>query len=119
MRNNFSIIVLIFLISGCASTSNNIDATYIPPIKYKNYNCHEIKKRLDDVCQRANRLGQIQNNSAVVDAFAVSSVVIHPLLPVMLMSGGGNEKEISLLKGEIIALQQNAIEKNCSDVKNY
>jgi hypothetical protein len=109
----------LFCLVGCASRANNISATYVPPMKYQNHNCYQIKQKLDGVCEKVSILSSIQNADANSDPVALASGLISLWLPVMFMSGGSHEKDIAQLKGDIIALEQSAIEKQCLDVLVY
>ncbi|WP_306534975.1 hypothetical protein [Geobacter sp.] len=111
-------IILLSLV-GCASRANNISAIYVPPLKYQNHNCEQIRQKLDSVCEKVNILSSIQNADANSDPVALASGVISLWFPVMFMSGGSHEKDIAQLKGEIIALEQSAIEKQCSEVLTF
>lgn len=108
--------VVLFSLVGCASRANNISATYVPPLKYQNHNCEQISQKLDSVCDKAKILSSIQNADANSDPVALASGLISLWLPVIFMSGGSHEKDIAQLKGDMTALEQSAIEKQCSDV---
>lgn len=110
------LIIVSFSLCGCASRANNISATYVPPMKYQNHTCDQIRQKLDSVCEKVNILSSVQNADANSDPVALASGLISLWLPVMFMSGGSHEKDIAQLKGDIIALEQSAIEKQCTDV---
>jgi hypothetical protein len=108
--------IALFSFVGCASRANNISASYVPALKYQNHNCDQIKQKLESVCQKVNVLTSIQNSAANVDAVALPAGIISLWFPVLFMSGGSHEKELAQLKGDINALEQTALEKQCSDV---
>ena len=110
------VLVIVLLLIGCASSASNIDTTYIPPIKYKYYNCQELKQRLDDVSDKVGKLTRIQDSASTVDAVALPAGVVTLGISVMFMSGGARAEELGMLKGEINAIEEAAVEKNCDDI---
>lgn len=106
-----------YLLSGCATSSKDISATYVSPMQYQGYDCQQIRMEMQRVVGRVNqisgRLDEASNNDKLL--VGVGLVLFWPALFAL---GGtkGQEQELSRLKGEYDALSQAAIEKKCSGV---
>lgn len=111
--------LVLFSLSGCASMSRNVVPIYVPPLKYQYYNCVQIKQKLEDIRSKVGILSHIQDADAVSDPIALSSGLISLWFPVMFMSGGSHAKELAQFKGDVIALEQVATDKQCLEVSAY
>lgn len=108
----------IMLASGCASTSATVQPTSIDPIKYQPYSCLQMEQRLDEVVVRAKNVAMIQDATAGTDALALA-VGPFTLWGPMLFAvtrGGTSHAELSLLRGEVVALETAAKQKGCSEL---
>lgn len=111
--------ILLITAIGCARKPENINPTSIPVIKYKNYDCSELSIRLKQVNEKIKSTIPIQENAANVDSVAAAGGIITIFAPVLFMSGGAHEQELSLLKGEVLAIEQSAKEKKCEDITAF
>lgn len=109
---------LSILLTGCASKSKDIKATYVSPIEYQNYSCSQIGKELKRVNRRLIDVSGAQDDIAGNDAVAmgVGLVLFWPSL--FFIAGDDQKEEVGRLKGEYDALEQAAIEKDCDISKD-
>jgi len=104
------------LAAGCSTQSKNIQAEYVSPVQYQSYSCDQLTQEAERVSSRARSLSKDQDEEATGDAVAlgVGLVLFWPAL--FFMMGDDHEHEIARLKGEHVALQQAAVQKNCADL---
>lgn len=103
------------LVAGCASGPEKIDAAYVSPLKYKDYDCDQIAMEMDYVGQRTSRLYQNLKKEANADAWqmGVGLVLFWPALFALEGGDGPEAAEYSQLKGEYEALRQVSTQKKC------
>lgn len=101
-------------ISGCATSSANIAASYTTPIQYQGYDCAQLAAEAQRIHGRVNqlagRLDEAANNDKVL--MGVGMVLFWPALFAL---GGTKQQEADYarLKGEYDAIQQAMIAKKC------
>ncbi|MCV0396986.1 MAG: hypothetical protein K5872_08740 [Rhizobiaceae bacterium] len=101
-------------VSGCASRSNDIPASYVSPIPYQALTCEQLTAEAQAISQRAAIATGAQNKRAMDDAaaMAIGLVVFWPAL--FLMRGDGAQAaELGRLKGEMNTIMQVNMEKGC------
>ena len=100
-------------LSGCASSSNQVAASYASPLAYQNYDCGQMaaeSARLQSkLAESGGKLDSAANNDKVLTGVAL--VVFWPA--VFFLGNKQQEAEFARLKGEYEALQQAAIAKKC------
>jgi hypothetical protein len=103
-----------FLLAGCASKSSDIAAAYISPLQYENLACRQLAEEAQRVSQRAAVAAGVQDDRATKDAVATTVGVI-VFWPALFFIGGdrGNAAELARLKGEMEAIEQASVRKNC------
>ncbi|MDY0029233.1 MAG: hypothetical protein RBR86_04735 [Pseudobdellovibrionaceae bacterium] len=104
-------------LSACASKSENIKASYVSPLQYSDYSCKQIKGEIGRVGRKMNEVAGIQDDIAGDDAVAmgVGLVLLWPAL--FFIDSDDQHVELARLKGEFDALEQVAIQKNCTVAK--
>ena len=103
------------LVSGCATDPSKITATYTSPIQYSEYSCGQLSEEASRVSARAAQVTGTHKQKADNDAvmMGVGLVLFWPTL--FLIGGdGATAAEVARLKGEMEALEQTSIKKNCS-----
>jgi hypothetical protein len=102
------------LASACATYSEKIPATYVSPVLYEQLTCRQIAEEATRVAQRAAEASGAQNAQANKDN-ALTAVTIVIFWPAAFFVGGdrANATEVGRLKGEMDALEQASIRKNC------
>lgn len=101
------------MVSGCASTSDKISATYVSPLTYANYDCDQIRMELTRVSSKVQEVAGAQNKQAKNDqvAMGVGLVLFWPAL--FFLAGSDKKDELANLKGQYDGLSAAAIEKKC------
>jgi len=101
------------VVGACASKSSDITATYVSPMQYENYNCHQLEEA-QRVSARAAEAAGAQDGQATKDAVATTAAVII-FWPAAFLVGGDKQTAAQLgrLKGEMEAIEQVSIRKQC------
>jgi hypothetical protein len=101
-------------VSGCAKGSSSISSTYVSPIMYQNFTCEQISAEGLRLSAVASNLAGVQDQKAKNDAFAMG-VGLVLFWPALFFIKGNDEKagELAMVRGQMQALQQASIEKNC------
>ncbi|MBY6067560.1 hypothetical protein KUW17_12460 [Leisingera aquaemixtae] len=105
------------LASGCAQKSENVAGAYVSPLAYQGLSCHQIESEARRVSSRAASVSGIQDKNASNDAVA-TGVALVLFWPAAFFIKGNKENaaELARLKGELEALEQISIQKNCGIV---
>lgn len=118
MKKFISCLVALSFLSACAQKSENIQASYVSPLQYNSYSCPQIEQEIARVSRKVSEISGVQDKQANKDAAAlgVGLVIFWPAL--FFMIGSDKKEELARLKGEYDALEQSAIQKNCSVAKH-
>lgn len=114
MRAKGMLVALVAL-TGCASNPDKIDAAYVSPLKYANYDCDQLAMEMDYVGQRTTQLYQRLKSERNADNWqmGIGLVLFWPTL-FMLEGGDGPEAaEYAQLKGEFEALRTSSVQQKC------
>lgn len=106
--------VLALGLAGCASSADDIGASYVSPVAYENYSCQQLAREAQAVSTRAAQAAGVQNKAHTTDAVVttVGLVVFWPSL-FFLKGDGQQTAELANLKGQMNAIEQASIQKNC------
>lgn len=109
-----SVLITSVFLSACASSSNDIATTYVPPEQYEGYDCRQISAEMIDIQNQVTQLGGQLDTAASHDKMITGAGIIL-FWPALFFLGGNKQKEAQYgkLKGDYQALQQEAIAKNC------
>ena len=102
------------VLTGCATSPENISAAYVSPLQYDTYSCPQLREEATRVSMRAAQAIGEQSDKATRDAVVttVSAVVFWPAL-FFVKGDGASAVEVARLKGEMQAVEQASIRKNC------
>lgn len=102
--------------TGCATNPKKIDAAYVSPLKYKDYDCDQIAAEMDHIGRRTNELFHSLKKASNNDKWqmGVGMILLWPVLFALEGGDGPEAAEYARLKGEYEALRQMAIEKKCN-----
>lgn len=102
------------LLAGCASSADKIAPSYVSPIVYENFTCEQLSAEAQSVSARAAQATGVQNKARKNDAVmtTVGVVVFWPAL-FFLDGDGPQAAELARLKGQMEAIEQASIRKNC------
>jgi hypothetical protein len=114
MRIILAVAVCGLLVAGCAKDADQVGATYVSPVLYENYTCPQLAEEAQRVSSRAAQAAGIQDSKATNDkvAMGVGLVIFWPAL---LFTKGNDENtaELARLKGQMDAIEQASIKKQC------
>lgn len=102
------------LVSGCASSTDEIQTAYVSPLQYDGYSCEQIATEMQHVSNRVTQVGgQVDDNAQGDDiTMGVGLVLFWPAL--FFIDGDGPEaQEYARLKGEYEALHTMNVRKSC------
>jgi hypothetical protein len=104
------------VLTACASNPDKIDAAYVSPLKYKDYDCDQIAMEMDYVGQRTTKLyARLKKERGKDNAqMGVGLLLFWPALFFLEGGDGPEAAEYSQLKGEYEALRENSVQKKCS-----
>ena len=107
-----SVIILIVL-SGCSKNPQSASGAYVSPIFYKDYSCDQVTLEMQRVASKVSEVSGVQRSKATNDAVVtgVGVVIFWPAL--FFLMDNDKEQELAQLKGELDALEQAAVQKNC------
>ena len=113
MRKPVAILAALTLV-GCASKSTEIAPTYVSPIQYQSFNCNQLAEEAQRVATAAATATGVQDHQATSDAVAMG-VGLVIFWPSLFFIGGDktNAAQLAQLKGQMDAIQQASIQKNC------
>ena len=113
MHNIYLIFILIFFISSCATDPKEIDAAYVSPLVYKDYDCDQIAMEMDHVGRRTHILYNRLKEERDADEWqtGVGILLLWPTLFWLEGSDGPEATEYAQLKGEYEALRVNSVKK--------
>ena len=107
-------IVPILLLAGCASRSSEIAPSYVSPVGYQAYTCAQLGQEAQTVSRRAaiasGQQDKIRQDDTVKTTVGV--VIFWPLL-LFNKGDGAQAAELASLKGQMQAIQDESIVKNC------
>jgi hypothetical protein len=104
----------LFILAGCATSSDKIATAYVSPMQYQSYDCDQLTAESSRLNQRVVSL-QGQVDKAASNDKALMGVGMVLFWPALFALGGNQQQEAEYgrLKGEYEALQQAAVAKKC------
>jgi hypothetical protein len=121
MRSVISVAAAAALLAGCAQNPKDITPSYVSPVLYQNLTCQQLAEEGQRVSARAAELTGTQSQKASGDAVAMGVGLIL-FWPALFFIKGDKQTagELGRLKGELDAIQQASIAKNCGiSVQTY
>jgi hypothetical protein len=106
---------LALILAGCASSSKEIQATYVSPVQYQSYTCQQLTLEAQALSTRASQISGVQDEKRTSDAVATAAAVIIFWPAAFLVRGDGQTAaELANLKGQMQAVEQASIQKKCN-----
>ena len=104
------------LLASCSTNPNKIDAAYVSPLKYRDYDCAQIAMEMDYVGQRTTKLYQRLKADNTADKWqaGVGLLLFWPSLLLVEGGDGPEAAEYAQLKGEFEALRDNSVQRKCN-----
>ncbi len=102
------------LLAGCATNPKDIAPAYVSPVLYEKLSCEQLAAEAQRVSNAAAAASGQQQNQAGRDA-AMVGVSLILFWPAAFFIGGdkGAAAEVARLKGEMQAIEQANVSKNC------
>jgi hypothetical protein len=102
-------------LAGCATSPDELAASYVSPAKYMNYDCEQVIVEMDHVSNRTVHLYQSLDKKADNDAaqLGIGLVLFWPALFFLEGGDGPEANEYSNLKGEFETLRKIAVQNKC------
>ena len=112
----FYVLALVMVsLTGCASKSSDITASYVSPVMYESWTCRQLSEEAARLSSRAAIAAGVQDEKATGDAWKTGAAIILFWPAAFAISGdGGNAAELARLRGEMDAVEQASIRKNCN-----
>lgn len=119
MRHCLIVAALAAGVAACAKSAADIAPAYVSPILYENYNCRQLGEEAQRVSARAAQVSGVQDQKATGDAVA-TTVGLIIFWPTLLLIKGNDQQtaELANLKGQMDAIEQVSIRKQCGIVFN-
>ncbi len=104
-------------VAGCASRPSSVGASYVSPLLYQPLSCEQLSMEAQRVSARAAEASGAQSQEATRDA-VMTGVALVLFWPAAFAVGGDGRTaaELARLKGEMDAIEQASIQKNCGIV---
>ena len=107
-------VLLVVCLTGCATDTTQIQASYVSPYEYEDYTCKRLRGEAARITRRAREIGAQIDETASSDAAAVAVGLI---LPTSLLLIEGNDpadaRRYAELKGQMNAIEEASIPKGC------
>jgi hypothetical protein len=101
-------------VGACAKSADQITAAYVSPLQYDKYSCQQLGEEAQRISSRAAGAAGAQDQRAANDA-VMMTVGLVIFWPAILAVGGNDQNayELARLRGEMEAIEQSSIRKNC------
>lgn len=112
----YFILASLACLAGCASSPDEMTASYVSPLQYQKYDCGQIAEEAAHVERRVGELYSTLDKKAGNDAaqMGVGLVLFWPTLFFLEGGDGAEAVEYKRLRGEYEALQKVSVQKRCN-----
>jgi len=116
MRKGICLSLCAIFLAGCIKPPEDIPASYVSPLQYQSFTCSQLSQEYLRISRKAVSATAAQREEAQGDktAVAVTRLLFWPAI--FWVGGTDRSAEIAHLRGQVDALEQAAISKDCSDV---
>jgi hypothetical protein len=99
---------------GCATGSDKIAPSYVSPMQYDAYNCRQLAEEAQRISAHASAAAGAQDSQVTKDAVATTAAIIIFWPAAFFVQGDKqNAAELARLKGQMEAIEQVSIRKQC------
>ena len=103
---------LLFIVTGCATSPNEMTASYVSPLIYQSYDCQQLVMESDRVSRRVQSMHAKLDETASGDTTTMAVGLILFLPALFFLDGDGDGGiEYKRLMGESDAIHQAAVAK--------
>ena len=115
LRRGLGVAVALCYLAGCAKGPDSIDAKYVSPNTYQNWNCEQLVDEKMRLTREVDRVAGLQRENANADValMSVGLIIFWPAL-IGLAATKDRKDELGRLKGEYEAVDNNVKSKQCS-----
>ena len=114
MHRYSAFILCCIALAGCASKSSEVAPAYVSPLIYESYTCPQLAQEAQSLSSRAAIAAGAQDKRRTNDTIATTVGVILFWPSLFFINGDGAKAvELANLKGQMDALEQASIQKNC------
>jgi hypothetical protein len=108
------IVALCAALGGCASSSSDIAPAYVSPVAYQSYTCQQLALEAQSISTRAATLSGAQDSQRSKDGLVTAAAIV-VFWPAAFFVGGDKQTaaELGQMKGQMVAIEQASIAKNC------
>lgn len=122
MRRGLQVRVRVFVamaaglaLSACATKSADVAPAYVSPLQYQTFSCSQLAEEAQRVSAAATAASGAQDSQATKDAVVTTAAVIVFWPAAFFVQGDKqNAAQLAQLKGQMDAIQQESIRKNCA-----
>ena len=110
----FIISILLLFIGACAKPADEIAASYVSPLEFKDYSCTQLTHEWSKINHELKEVTKEQDEAAADDnnVTAFGMILFWPML-FAIDGDSGKEAELSRLKGLVKAIEESAIQEDC------
>lgn len=114
MYSKIALIASAMTLAGCATSSMDIEPSYVSPVAYQNYTCDQLAEEARRVSARAAVVSGRQDKARSRDAVATTVGVVLFWPALFAIDGDGPKAaEVARLKGEMEAIEAASTQKQC------
>jgi hypothetical protein len=99
----------LLLLAGCAQSPESIAPAYVSTVPYETFTCTQLGEEEVRVQAALAQASQQQKNAQSGDVVGVILLGI----PTSTLSGSNVAPQVASLKGQLVAVQQASLKKNC------
>ena len=101
-------------LAGCATSADKVAPSYVSPMQYDAYNCGQLAEEAQRISAHASAATGAQDSQVTKDAVATTAAIIIFWPAAFFVQGDKqNAAELARLKGEMEAIEQVSIRKQC------
>ena len=106
--------VLFILLVSCESSLAEPRSTYVPPLAYLKFDCPQLLQEARAVFSRSAKAAGLQQNDPVTNGNQNKSAIVRWPKALSLVGDGSIADELALMRGQIIAIEDASIRRQCS-----
>lgn len=112
-RHCFQVLFLAALISGCASTSHEVEPVYAPQGRYASLSCVQLEQLATETDEKIAAVSVRVDTPSAGDRVALGVGMV--LWPVLFMVEGNSSArdQLAVLKGQRISIDNERLDRNC------
>ena len=112
------IILFIFILSGCATHPDEMQGTFVSPLKYRNHTCKQLNDEKDYLEGKARDLHTSLSKKTNDDSIQMGiGFLFWPTWLFLEGGDGADASKYSRLKGKMEAIEEISMKKNCPQSK--